>query len=95
MVLAAVKPEKSIKNNVNKILKFALNRWLNPSGVEVEQDRTKQQPEGILSLTNMQEANVGNYTCVAENIAGRSTKSVWIVVSGKCWTNISYLPSPY
>ncbi|KAF0304392.1 Inactive tyrosine-protein kinase 7 [Amphibalanus amphitrite] len=57
-------------------------RWLDPAGADVT-DRTQPQLEGaaLLSLDSSQVNVEGNYSCVAENLAGNSSLLVQILVA--------------
>ena len=70
-------------------------RWEDPFGQPLpEEGRVKVTTE-TLSILNAQETDSGNYTCLAENIAGVKRASVSVIVSGKyfhsCWYDAGIL----
>ena len=46
--------------------------------------------EGTLTINNAEESHSGNYTCISENIAGSTNKSIQVVVSSE-FTFTSFL----
>lgn len=59
------------------------HRWINPYNMEVlETDHRIKAVDGILSLSNVEDADSGNYTCQASNMAATQSRSISITVSG-------------
>lgn len=67
------------------------DRWVEPGGGSVTEGagRVKADSNGQLSISNAQQSDSGNYTCVASNLAGDMRRNVMVVVSGVCDLNIS------
>ena len=57
---------------------------MNPYNVLLTEgmDRVSADEGGILSLTNVDEADAGTYTCQAENLSGSKSRTIPILVSG-------------
>lgn len=82
------------KFTITVCLKYISSRWQGPGGSDIADAAIAGEPSrgthavvqdgGVLTLTAADESDAGNYTCVVENVAGRRTRSLWIVVSGQC-----------
>ncbi|XP_060519446.1 tyrosine-protein kinase-like otk [Cylas formicarius] len=57
--------------------------WQNPNGHTISDRGDVHVDDGRLIIEHVKEADAGKYTCVAENIAGKTEKSVAIVVTTK------------
>ena len=71
------------------MLIFIFSRWEDPRSIALTTEGRISARGEKLVLTNAQQSDSGNYTCVAYNMAGETSHKVPIVVSGK-HTTISY-----
>lgn len=61
-----------------------MDRWLIPSGsVPPGGGRIKESPDGVITITRVEEADAGDYVCQVENLAGIRSRSFGLVVSGR------------
>ena len=74
--------DSCICNDINTF-SFCFSRWEDPAGAEIPNDGRIKAVDHRLIVSNAQESDSGNYSCVAENMAGRQVGKVWLVVSGK------------
>ena len=58
-------------------------RWEDPNSQVVLDTGRVRMEAGKLYLTNAQPTDSGNYTCMAQNMAGTKNSILWIVVSGR------------
>lgn len=64
-------------------LPYAKKWWENPAGHTISDRGDIYVDDGRLVIQKVKSSDAGKYTCVAENIAGKTTKAVEIVVTTK------------
>ncbi len=70
-------------NDLNWTCSDVAFRWEHSWGGPIPETGRINAADGILSISNSQADDSGNYTCVVSNMAGEKHKNIWVVVSGK------------